>query len=145
LSNINLDTAQKIVSQIMAAAADRKLEPVAVALLDARGSLKAFAAQDDAAIARGDFAITKAVSVISMGMGSRSLEMREKAKPDFVRAASQVLGKAFMTMRGGVLFRNDRGDVIGAVGVSGDSSVNDELVAIEGITAAGFVADPGEN
>lgn len=143
MSNISLNAAQKIVNGIVKAASNRKLGPVAVALVDGRGSLKAFAAQDGAALSRADFALTKALSVISMGMGSRSLEKRAREKPDFARAVSAVTGKAFMAMRGGVIVRNGNGDVVGAVGVSGDSSANDELVAVEGIDDAGFAADPG--
>lgn len=145
MSDIGLVAARRIVDAVLAAASGKGLKPVAVAFLDARGSLKAFAAQDGAALKRSDFAITKAFSVVSMGMGSRSLERRAREKPDFVNVTSQVLGTPFMVMRGGVLVKAADGSVVGAVGVSGDSSDNDELAAVDGVNAAGLVADPGEN
>lgn len=145
MNDIGLEGARGVVDKVIAAAVDRGIKPVAVAFLDARGCLKAFAAQDGTALKRGDFAIAKALSAISMGMGSRSLEKRAREKPDFVSVTGQVLGAPFMVMRGGVLVRTVNGAVVGAVGVSGDSSDNDELVAMDGVWNAGFIADAGQN
>jgi len=115
-------------------------------VLDAHGSLKAFGAEDGTSLKRGDIAIGKASGAMAMGIGSRSLEKIAKERPHFVAAASHVVGGGgLVPVAGGVLIKNAAGEIIGAVGVSGDTSDNDELAAMAGIEAAGFKGDGGSN
>jgi uncharacterized protein GlcG (DUF336 family) len=97
-----------------------------VAILDARGVLKAFAAEDGTPLRRADIAIGKAYGALAMGAGSRSLQKRAELKPYFIAAATQAVGGSPIPVRGGVLIRGDDKEVIGAIGATGDASDNDE-------------------
>jgi uncharacterized protein GlcG (DUF336 family) len=80
-----------------------------------------------------------------MGMGSRSLAKRGREAPQFVLAVGNLQPMGLIPGPGGVLIRDSADEVIGAVGISGDLSDNDELAAIAGITAAGLRGDPGSD
>ena len=77
---------------------------------------------------------------IAMGLGSRALFKRAEEQPYFIQAMNSLAGGSLVPVPGGVLIRND-GAIIGAVGITGDTSDNDEAAAIAGIEAAGFTAD----
>ncbi len=139
---LDLVAAQKILDTALAHAAEHKFKPLAIGVLDARGALKAFAAQDGTSLKRAEIALAKAHGAIALGMGSRALMKRAEAQPSFIAGATTSIGGALIPVPGGVLIRAS-GAVIGVVGISGDTSDNDEAAAIAGITAAGFEADPG--
>ena len=80
---------------------------------------------------------------LAMGMGSASLETAFKERPHFGSGLNAVAPQGIIPVGGGVLVRNKRGDIIGAVGITGDTSDNDTACAVAGIEAAGLVADPG--
>jgi uncharacterized protein GlcG (DUF336 family) len=141
---ITLDKALKMIEVALAEAASRGLKPLAVVVLDARGSIKASAAQDGASLLRDKVAHGKAFGALGLGLGSRAIFNRAQAQPYFVSAVNAIADGALVPVPGGVLIRNDDGDVIGAVGISGDTSDNDEACAVAGIAAAGLTADPGE-
>lgn len=140
---MKLEVAQKIVSATLAAARARKLSPLAVAVLDARGAQKAFAAEDNTSLKRAEIAIGKAHGALAMGLGSRTLFTRAQQQPYFIAAVTHAVGGALIPVPGGVLIKDGAGALLGAVGVSGDTSDNDEAVALAGIEAAGCKADPG--
>jgi len=133
---ISLKQAQTIVSVALAYAREHNLNPLGVAVLDARGALKAYAAEDGSTLGRAQ---------IAMGMGSRSLAKRGREAPQFVLAVGNLQPMGLIPGPGGVLIRDSADEVIGAVGISGDLSDNDELAAIAGITAAGLRGDPGSD
>jgi len=135
-------TAQKIVEGALAYAIEHKLKPLAVGVLDARGALKAFAAQDGTSLKRGEIALGKANGAIAMGMGSRALFKRAEQQPFFIAAATAAVGGSLVPVPGGVLVKQD-GAVVGVVGISGDTSDNDEAAALAGIAAAGLVGETG--
>jgi uncharacterized protein GlcG (DUF336 family) len=85
----------------------------------------------------------KAYGAVSLGIGSRALFERAKVEPFFIQAVNSLCDGALVPVPGGVLIRNTEGALIGAVGVTGDTSDNDELCAVSGIEAAGFKADTG--
>jgi uncharacterized protein GlcG (DUF336 family) len=118
--------------------------PLAVAVLDPRGCLKAYKAEDGSSLLRFDIAFGKAWGVLGMGFGGRELERRGNAYGIFFNSLQVMSEGRIVPAQGGVLIRNQAGQVVGAVGVSGDSSDKDELCAIEGITAAGLVPDTGD-
>lgn len=114
------------------------MKPLVVVVLDAGGHLKAFQREDETSIGRYQIANGKAFGALGMGMGSRSLAAAAEARPHFVNAINGALGGAVVPVPGGVLVADDSGSIIGAVGVSGDNSDNDEICAVAGIEASGF-------
>jgi uncharacterized protein GlcG (DUF336 family) len=139
---ITLPQAQTIITTALAHAREKKMQPLAVIVMDARGVPKAFAAEDGTSLRRYEIAHGKAHGALSMGIGSRTLGKRAEERPHFFAAVSHVVGGAMVPVPGGVLVR-DGGEIIGAVGISGDNSDNDEAAAIAGIKAAALTADPG--
>lgn len=139
---ITLAQAQTIVAAALAHAREKKMQPLAVIVMDARGVPKAFAAEDGTSLRRYEIAHGKAHGALAMGIGSRTLGKRAEERPHFFAAVSHVVGGAMVPVPGGVLIRSGN-ELIGAVGISGDSSDNDEAAALAGIAATGLTADPG--
>lgn len=140
---ITLAEANAIIEVTLAKAAELKLKPLTVAVLDAGGHLKALARQDETSTLRPEVAQGKARGAISLGMGSRAIFRRAQEQPFFIQAINGLAGGALVPVPGGVLVRDAEGSIVGAVGVTGDTSDNDEICAVTGIEAAGYAADPG--
>ena len=142
MTQLTLAKAQTIITAALASSRQKSLAPMAVAVLDARGVLKAFAAEEGTALRRADIAIGKAYGALAMGVGSRTLGKRAEERPHFIAAVTHAVGGSMIPVAGGVLIRGDDKTIIGAVGVTGDTSDNDEAVALAGLVAAGLTADP---
>lgn len=142
---LTLAAARTILDVALAKAAELKLKPLAVSVLDDRGALVAFVAQDGTSLMRGDVARGKAYGALALGMGSRAIFKRaqDPGQAPFVNAVNTLAGGAIVPVPGGVLIRDGSGAVVGAAGISGDTSDNDEACALAGIAAAGFVGDTG--
>ena len=140
--SLSLEIAQKIVASALAYAQKQSLKPLAIVVLDDRGAMKAFAAQDGTSLKRDDLALGKARGALALGIGTRALMKRAEQQPYFISAAGAAIGGALIPVPGGVLIKQ-AGAIVGAVGVSGDTSDNDEAVAVSGITVAGLDADIG--
>lgn len=140
---LTLDQARAILDGAFAHAAEAGFKPLAVVVLDARGAQKAFAAQDGTSLKRGEIALGKAHGVIALGVGSRALHKMALDRPYFVEAATHAVGGLLVPVPGGVLVRDTDGALLGAVGISGDTSDNDEAAALAGIAAAGLEAETG--
>lgn len=140
---ITLDMALKMIEVALHEAANRGLKPLAVAVLDARGSIKASAAQDGTSLLRDKVAHGKAFGSLGLGLGSRAIFNRAQTQPYFVSAVNAVADGSLVPVPGGVLARNERGEILGAVGISGDTSDNDEICAIAAINAVSLVPDAG--
>jgi len=119
------------------------LKPVGVAVLDARGVVVAYSGEDGGGLFRPDIARAKAHGCLGMNMGGRPLAERSSSMPQFASALSEISHGRFAPMPGGALVRDASGKIIGAVGVSGDTSDNDELCTVAGIENAGLKADTG--
>ncbi|MFM2130639.1 MAG: hypothetical protein RL477_2185 [Pseudomonadota bacterium] len=145
MAQLTLDAATKIVAATIAAGRDKKLKLLAVAVLDERGALKAFGAEDGTSLKRGEVAIGKAMAALDFGIGTRSIDKMAKERPYFISSVAATIGGPFVPVPGGVLVKDKAGAVIGAVGVSGDVSNNDEMAAVAGIRATGLEADPGSD
>jgi uncharacterized protein GlcG (DUF336 family) len=143
MTDLTLDAARKIVDAALAKGLEKKLNPLAVAVLDARGCLKAFAAQDGTSLKRGEIAHGKAYGALSLGMGSRAIFKRAQEQAYFISAVNTLVQGALVPVPGGVLILDPNGTLLGAVGISGDTSDNDEACAIAGIDAVGFTANAG--
>ena len=140
---MKLEVAQRVLSSALAAARTRNFKPLAVCVLDARGALKAFAAEDGTSLKRAEIATGKTAGALAMGLGSRTLGTMAAQRPQFIAAVTHAVGGMLIPVAGGVLMRDGAGTVVGAVGISGDTSDNDEAAAVTGIEAAGLQADPG--
>ena len=140
MSRLTLDQARTILDATLAKAAELKLKPMAVAVLDDRGALKAFAAQDGSSLMRAEVAQGKAYGALAMGMGSRGLFKRAQEQAYFIDAVATMAQGKLIPVPGGVLIKDAAGVLLGAVGVSGDTSDNDEICALAGIAKAGLTA-----
>src|SRR5262245_53083619 len=143
MSVVTLAQASTIVDVALKTGRDTKCAPLSVAVLDAGGHLVAFKREDKSGILRFDIAFGKAWGALGMGFGSRTLFERAANTPQFFTMLAAASGGRIVSNPGGVLIRDGGGDVIGAVGISGDTSEKDEACAIAGIEAAGLRADPG--
>jgi uncharacterized protein GlcG (DUF336 family) len=141
--SVTLAQASTIVDVALKKARDSNLAPLTVAVLDAGGHLVAFKREDKSGILRFDIAYGKAWGALGMGFGSRTLAGRAAKTPQFfTMLAAASLGR-MVTNPGGVLIKDASGTVVGACGISGDTSDKDEMCAVAGIEAAGLKADPG--
>jgi uncharacterized protein GlcG (DUF336 family) len=143
MTTLTLDTARKILDAALAKIAELKTKPMAVVVLDARGCIKASVAQDNTSLMRNEVAHGKAFGALAMGVGSRALFKRAGEQPFFIDAVNTMARGALIPVPGGVLIRDANGELLGAVGISGDTSDNDEICCIAGIQAAGLKADAG--
>lgn len=144
MRGLTLAHAQAIIAATLAFARENGLQPLGVVVLDGRGSVKAYLAEDETSIARFTIARGKANGALAMGLGSRSLAKRGRETPHFTTALSTLITDGFVPVPGGVLIRDPTTrEILGAVGISGDSSDNDERAAIAGITTSAFLADAG--
>jgi uncharacterized protein GlcG (DUF336 family) len=141
--SITLAQASTLVDVGLKKGRDMNLKPLVFAVLDAGGHLVVYKREDKSPILRFQIASGKAYGALGMGMGSRGLFERTQKNPMFVQMLGMVSGGRVMAVPGGVLILSQEGDVVGAVGVSGDTSDNDEACAIAGIEAAGLKYDTG--
>jgi uncharacterized protein GlcG (DUF336 family) len=142
VAGISLEQASTAVDRALERAREMGLKPMAVVVLDDGGNLKALKREDGAGILRIDIAFGKAWGALGMGMGSRGIAGQATERPVFFGALASVAGGRLVPGPGGVLVRQG-GDVIGAVGLSGDIPDADEDCAVAGIQAAGLEADTG--
>ena len=140
---LTLEQAQTIVTTALRFGRAQNYQPLAVVVLDARGVMKAFAAEDGTSLRREEIARGKAHGALAFGIGSRALAKRALEQPQFIAAVTHAVGGSLVPVPGGVLIRAADRAIIGAVGISGDVSNNDEAAALAGIEAAGLAADPG--
>jgi uncharacterized protein GlcG (DUF336 family) len=143
MTDVTLETAQAIVAAALRAARDRNFRPLAVVVYDSRGALRALACEDGASLKRAEIAMGKAYGALALGVGSRAIHKMAADRPSFVAAASHVVGGMLVAVPGGILVKNSHGAVLGAVGISGDTSDNDEIAGAAGIEAVGLVFDAG--
>ena len=144
MTSLSAEAADAVVRAAIACGRDHGFMPLTVAVLDAGSHLVAFLREDGSGIMRPDIAIGKAWGAIGMGISSRLIRDRLADRPSFQNALAAVSGGKFIPVPGGVLIRDEAGAVMGAVGVSGDTSDKDEVCAIAGIKSAGLMADPAE-
>lgn len=141
---ISLAKANRMISAAFSKALEMGLtKPMAVAVLDAGGHVKAFQRQDGASMLRFEIACGKAYGALAVGAGSRWLNNQAESRPHFLEGLSAVSGGRIVPVPGGVLVRDKAGDIIGALGITGDTSDNDEACAVAAIEAAGYRPDAG--
>lgn len=138
--NLTIDHARTIIAAALGHGRDNGFNPLCVIVLDAGGHPKAFERSDGVANRRFDVANGKAHGAIAVGVGSRTLGEMAIERPHFVNGLIGSIDGPLVPVPGGVLVTDADGTVIGAVGISGDTSDNDEAAAVAGIEAAGLVA-----
>jgi uncharacterized protein GlcG (DUF336 family) len=143
MPGLTLVQASTIVDVALKKGRETNCAPLSVAVLDAGGHLVAFKREDRSGILRFDIAFGKAWGALGMGFGSRTLAERAANTPQFFTMLAAASGGRMVTNPGGVLIRDAGGDIIGAVGISGDTADKDEACAVAGVEAAGLKADPG--
>ena len=140
MTRISLDQAQTIVAGALNEGRSLGLKPLSVVVLDAGGHMVAFARQDNSSNLRPQIATAKASGALALGVSSRAIGDMAIERPTFINAAAGLNPAGIVPAAGGVLVRNAAGELIGAVGVTGDTSDNDEAAALAGIKAAGLSA-----
>ncbi|HWP27218.1 MAG TPA: heme-binding protein [Xanthobacteraceae bacterium] len=138
---ITLDEALAIIQATFAEAARRNACPLTAVLLDAGGHVKAALKQDGCSLLRFEVAYGKAYASLALGRQSRLVLQKAKEKPLFMQSLNALADGPMFLEGGGQLIRDAKGEVVGAIGVTGDTNEVDDLCAIAGIRAAGFKTD----
>lgn len=141
---LDLDTATRLASAAIRHARELGVRPLAAAVLDAAGHPLAVLRDEKASFLRPQIATGKARGCLGMGMGGRELMRRAQAMPAFFSAINSLTAGEVIPVAGGILIRNTDGDLLGAIGISGDTSDNDEHCALLAITEIGLVGDSGD-
>lgn len=140
MGRISLAEANRIIAGAFAKGQQAGMKPLSVAVVDAGGHLIAFQRGDGSSFARAQIAIGKAAGGLALGVSSRKLGDMAQERPWFIGALASGAPHPVVPAAGGVIVLGPDGAPIGAVGVTGDSSDNDEIAALAGIAAAGLAA-----
>jgi uncharacterized protein GlcG (DUF336 family) len=138
---ISLAEANKMIEATFAAAAEQKCHPLSAIVLDAGGRVKAFQKQDGCSLLRFEIAYGKAFAALSLGRSSRMVLQKQREKPIFMQSLETLSDGPIFLEAGGQLIRDETGEVVGAIGVTGDVNEMDDICASAGIRAAGFRSD----
>jgi len=139
MSTLTLEQATTIINAALAQSKASGFNPMGIVVLDAAGDIKAYAREDGASMFRFDVARGKAWGAVGMGISSRALAERAKDNPNFFVSLAATAQGRFLPQPGAVVIKDAAGAVIGAVGASGGTGDEDELICIAGVRAAGFV------
>lgn len=140
---ITLSQSRTLIDAALSKGRTLDLKPLSVVVLDPRAAMVAMMSEDGVSQMRARIAYGKANAAIGLGMGTRALMNRAEQQAYFIQAVNGVAGGDMVPVPGGVLIQNDDGVLLGAVGISGDTSDNDEAAAVAGIKAAGLIAVTG--
>ena len=140
MTALTLAQANAIVAGVLAHGQTLALKPLSCAVLDAGGHLLAFQRQDGASLLRPQIAIAKAAGALALGMSSRAIGVVAAERPPFIASLGHLSAAGVVPAAGGVILVDADGHAIGAVGVTGDTSDQDETCALAGIAAAGMRA-----
>ena len=140
---ITLEKANLIIQNSIKKARELKINPIMVVVLDHRGAIKACLGEDGISSLRFKIACGKANGAFQMGMGSRALFNRAEQQAYFINAVNALTDGNLVPVPGGVLIRNSHKEIIGSIGISGDTSDNDESAAIFGVESVNLTPDIG--
>lgn len=144
MEKLTLAAADIIADKALEKGKELKFQPLTVVVLDAGGQIKVVKRDDGSSLLRVEIALGKAWGNLGMGFGGREIARRGAKMPGFFAALSDMSGGRMVPVPGGVLIRSAAGEILGAVGISGDTSENDETCAVHGIVAANLKADTGD-
>ena len=140
---ITLEQANHMINAALSHAAQNNMKPLVVCVYDAKGVLKSYQAQDGTSNGRFQIAGGKARGALAVGMGSRWLNDQAESRPHFLAGVNTVIEGGVVAVPGGVLARDEDGEIVACVGISGDTSDNDEACAIAGIEACQLTPNAG--
>ena len=140
---VSLEQARRIADASLVKGRELNLKPLSVVVLDPRASVVISLSEDGCSQMRQRIALGKAKASIQLGLGTRALMKRAEEQAYFIQSMNGLAGGEFVPVPGGVLLRDRTGALLGAVGISGDTSDNDETAALAGIAAANLVGDTG--
>jgi len=141
MSRLTLKQANTIIEKALEKAREMRIKPLSVVVLDDAGNVRSAQREDGASMFRFDVALGKAWASVAMGVSSRALLKRAKDNPNFfITLAATAKGK-FLPQTGGVLIKNEKGEILGAAGASGGTGEEDEAACVHGIEQAGLVPD----
>ncbi|WP_338579347.1 heme-binding protein [Pseudomonas sp. ML2-2023-6] len=143
MSALTLKVALELTVQALGVGRGIHASPLTVAVLDSGGHLLALQREDGASLLRPSIAIGKAWGAIALGKGSRLLALDAQQRPAFFAALNGMGQSDVVPAPGGVLILDESGQVVGAIGISGDTSDIDEQCAISAVEALGLRADAG--
>ena len=141
MAEISLRKARTIIRKSLEKGREMELKPLSVVVLDAGGHVLAFEREDGAAPGRFAIAQGKAFGAVMLGMSGSAQMARAEQQAYFMAAVNGVYGGQMVPVPGGILVRDKKGGVIGAVGVTGDTSENDAEAGLAGIAAAGLIGE----
>ncbi|MEL7137728.1 MAG: heme-binding protein [Pseudomonadota bacterium] len=144
MTEITLEKAREIIRGTLDKGHEMGLKPLSVVILDAGGNVKAFEREDGASNLRFNMAYAKAYGCIGVGLGGRAMMNRAESQAYFMNSLTAAFGGNVLPVPGGILLRDgEGGPIVGAVGITGDTSDNDEAAGLAAISAAGLVGDGG--
>ncbi len=143
MKTLTLSAADRIADKALEKGRELDLHPLTVVVLDAGGQIKVVKRDDGSSLLRFEIAAGKAWGTLGMGFGGREIARRAVKQAGFYSALSDMSGGRMVPVPGGVLIKSD-GEIIGAVGISGDTSDNDETCAVYGIRSADLTPDTGD-
>ncbi|MGX5218859.1 MULTISPECIES: GlcG/HbpS family heme-binding protein [Pseudomonas] len=143
MNNLTLDIASTISQRALAIAREIKTAPLTVAVLDAGGHLISLQREDGASLLRPQIAVGKAWGALALGKGSRAIALDAQQRPAFIGSVNNLADGNLVPAPGGVLIRSSGGVILGAIGITGDTSDIDEQCAVGAVESAGLQADAG--
>ena len=141
MSEITLKQSERIIDAIIARGRELDCRPLSVVVTDPGAHIKAFKKEDGSAMMRFEMALGKAYAALALGRSSSLVRIRTEERPLFMNYLINASGGKILPEGGGMLIRDGRGEVIGAVGVTGDTQERDEELAAHGVRAAGLKTD----
>lgn len=138
---VKLEQANRVIEAILARGRELKCRPLSVVVVEPGASVKAFQKEDDSSMLRFEMAYGKAYAALALGRSSSLVRMRAEERPMFMEYVMRASGDRIFPEGGGMLIRDNNGDVMGAVGVTGDTQERDEELAAHGIRVAGLKTD----
>ena len=141
MAEISISKARSIIRGTLKKGREMELKPLSVIVLDAGGNVKAFEREDGAAPGRFQIALGKAYGAVMTGMPGSALHARAEQQAYFIDALNGAYGGKMVAVPGGILVKDRQGRVIGAVGITGDTSENDAEAGLAGIEAANLTGD----
>jgi len=141
MSVLTLEQANRIMAAVLKRGAELDCRPLSVIVVEPGCKVKAFQKEDGSSMIRFEMAFGKAYAALAMGRSSKLVKVRAEEKPIFMRYLQSATGDQIFPEGGGLQIRHADGEVIGAVGVTGDTEDRDEELAAYGIDAAGLKTD----
>ena len=141
MAAITLSQADEIIDAIIARARELNCRPISVVVVEPGAIVKAFKKEDGSAMMRFEMAMGKAYASLALGRSSSLVRVRTEQKPLFMDFLFKASNDRIFAEGGGRLIRAADGELLGAVGVTGDKEEQDEALAAHGIRAAGLKTD----